>query len=231
MFLKYFQFIDNSLSYLFANHCNEKKLLNKFIGKKINYFDVGSNLGTETDFILKNFNVNEVHLFEPNIDCYSYLKKRYRNRKEVFVNNFGLGNNNEKKNFFAKKISSQSTFITSKDNDGILNESHNNYECLIKKLDTYFKNVNTNTIDYLKIDTEGYDLKVLLGAQNLLKNQLIRLIKIEISFSSIHDYFLKEIIVFLDNYDYQLISISKIKYNPDSTINFFDVFFVQKEYL
>ena len=53
--LKIYQNVENSLSYLLSNNCDEKKFLKeKFKKKKIIFLDLGSNLGTYTDLINKN---------------------------------------------------------------------------------------------------------------------------------------------------------------------------------
>ena len=54
-------------------------------------------------------------------------------------------------------------------------------------LDEYVKEKNISNIDILKIDTQGFEDKVLLGAQNLLKNNRIKLIQLELIFSEIYE--------------------------------------------
>jgi len=56
----------------------------------------------------------------------------------------------------------------------------------IVKLDSYVKSHNINKIDILKIDTQGYEDKVLKGAINLIKLHKIKLIKLELIFSQIY---------------------------------------------
>lgn len=50
-------------------------------------------------------------------------------------------------------------------------------EC--KKLDTLFVELNLEHIDYLKIDTEGAEYKILCGAEDLLKSSKISFIQFE----------------------------------------------------
>ena len=54
-------------------------------------------------------------------------------------------------------------------------------------LDDYVNEKNLTNIDILKIDTQGFEDKVLLGAQNLLKNNKIKLIQLELIFSEIYE--------------------------------------------
>ena len=54
-FLKYYQQIDDAISYLISSVSNEKKLLKDVLGKKeIFYIDIGTNVGNYFDFVKKN---------------------------------------------------------------------------------------------------------------------------------------------------------------------------------
>ena len=56
MLLKYYQKLDDAISYLFSSVSNEKKLLKSyFSNKKITYIDIGTNEGGYLDF-LSSFN-------------------------------------------------------------------------------------------------------------------------------------------------------------------------------
>ena len=53
-FLKYYQQIDDAISYLISSVSNEKKLLKDVLGKKeIFYIDIGTNVGNYLDFVKK----------------------------------------------------------------------------------------------------------------------------------------------------------------------------------
>lgn len=76
-------------------------------------------------------------------------------------------------------------------------------------LDEYCSRQNIATIDYLKIDAEGYDLSVLKGASTLLSRQKIRFIEVEAGMNRInteHVYF-DEFVRYLEPYGYKLYKI------------------------
>ena len=61
--LKLYQNFENSVSYLFSNNCDERKLLKeKFKRKKIILLDLGCNLGTYTDLVNKNLKTKNKYL-------------------------------------------------------------------------------------------------------------------------------------------------------------------------
>ena len=57
----------------------------------------------------------------------------------------------------------------------------------ITTLDKYAKKNNINRIDILKIDTQGYEDKVLQGAEKYLLQNKIHLIQVELFFSEIYE--------------------------------------------
>ena len=112
-FLKIFQNLDNSISYLFSNTCNEEKFLKSFLKKKnIRYIDAGGNLGGYIDFLEKNFDIKSAYIFEPSKECSMYLRKNY-NKKYSIINQ-ALSNKKSKRIFYENEVLSQSSLIKKK---------------------------------------------------------------------------------------------------------------------
>ena len=64
--LKYYQKLDDAISYLFSSVSNEKKLLKDNLKKReITYVDIGTNVGNYLEFIKKNFKTKKILCFEP----------------------------------------------------------------------------------------------------------------------------------------------------------------------
>ena len=192
MFLKYYQKIDDALSYLFSSVSNEKKLIqNIFKTKNIVYVDVGTNEGNFLDFLSSFCNFKKIICFEPIKELTDKIDtKKYSNK--ILILNIALSNNNSIKNFYQYDISSQSSLYQQ---NNLFNDHRN--------------------IDFCKIDVQGEELNVLKGMKKNLTNKTITLIKIEISFIERYrgskSNFLS-IINYLSKFGYYLISISKIKY-------------------
>ena len=97
-----FQFLKDILDNLFSNNLNEKKLLKKYLTGNIVYFDLGYNLGFETQKVISIFGKNlSVHAFDPNLINNFFSKN-------IKFNNYAVSKNEitqkfvKKKNFFIK---------------------------------------------------------------------------------------------------------------------------------
>ena len=210
--LKIYQKVETSLSYLLSNNCDEGEFLKKkFKNKKITCLDAGSNVGTYIDLIHKKLQIKKIYMFEPSKTCFKFLKRKYKENK-INIFNVALSNKSKKLKFYEKEITSQSTLNvkTKKVFKDLKNRSVYTIKCI--SLDK-FHDINNNKefYDIIKIDCEGEDYKIIRGAKKLLKNNLIKLIKIEIKFEKNN---FNEIVNYLNKFKYKLITITKTKFRP-----------------
>ena len=147
---------------------NGEELFFNQIKNNINcIFDVGCR--SDSEFI--NFE-GEVHYFEPVSDFIENLKTQPNQNKSSFFNNFGLGDKNSERYYYPKYQSfidrTVSCHYSDESNKRLLH---------IKKASDYVTENNIPTIDFLKIDTEGYELLVLKGFEDQL--QKVKIIQFE----------------------------------------------------
>ena len=157
-----------------------KKLLKN---KHAIILDVGGHKGESIFFFKKNFNVSKIYTFEPIESNFIKLKNNTKKISEKIVYcNFALGNKEEKKKIKKMIETSSSTLneINEKSNYykkkklllGIKNEKKMFSEknvCIKKGVDV-IKNFKINSIDLLKIDTEGYEYNVIKGFEKSINN-------------------------------------------------------------
>tara|TARA_A100001015_G_scaffold246870_1_gene283467 strand:+ start:80 stop:868 length:789 start_codon:yes stop_codon:yes gene_type:complete len=161
-------------------------------------FDVGANKGQSIKRYKKIFKSPTIHSFEPDTNEVNILKEKYHNDKNLILNNFGVGEKEDTLEFNVNIDSSHSSFRElipkttwlkerSKQAD-IISENYTSKKVNTKiiTLDDYVKKNNIESIDILKIDTQGFEDKVLIGAQNLIKDNRIKLIQLELIFSEIY---------------------------------------------
>lgn len=127
------------------------------------FFDVGANIGYFTLLSARLVGINGVvHSFEPIPRVYYQLSENLKlnNLKNVTAHNFAVGS-------FENKI-----LINTYDNNigmsSLLKESGDSAEEVeVKVLDDIFS--DTERIDFMKIDVEGFEYEVLKGASKLIK--------------------------------------------------------------
>lgn len=229
MFLRYYQKLDDTISYLFSSNINEKKLLQKiFKKKKIVLVDIGANEGNYIDLISKNLKIKKIFCFEPIKELSDKIHNRYSDNN-LIISNLALSNKKSKRNFYQYSISSTSSLYKQNNLYKSLKKLQNIKKIQTSTFDNIFK--KNLKIDICKIDVQGEDYKVIIGMKNNLKKKNIRILKIELSLEKFYEKTesnFYEILFFLKRLNYQLISISKIKYK-DEKITFMDAYFEYKK--
>jgi FkbM family methyltransferase len=103
------------------------------------------------------------------------ILKNIKNQN-VSLENIGLGSKNEQIKFFSDPNGNTLGSAVNRDIKGI----ENKVEVVeIQTLDFFCENNQIAKIDFLKIDVEGFETEVLLGAKEMLKNNKINFIQFE----------------------------------------------------
>jgi FkbM family methyltransferase len=228
MLLKYYQKLDDTISYLLASTANEGKLLKKIFKKKpIILVDIGSNEGSYIDLVDNNLSLKKIYCFEPIRELTEKIKKKYSLQK-IHISNLALSNKAKKTTFYQYAITSTSSLYKQNNTYKSLKNLKKTFKVETDKFDKIFN--KKQKIDICKIDVQGEDYNVLLGMKKNLKNKNIKLLKVELSFINFYEKtgenFYK-IIHFLEKFRYRMISISKIKFKDDKLI-FIDAYFQLK---
>jgi FkbM family methyltransferase len=170
--------------------------------------DVGGFEGNWTELCLKINPNYKIKIFEPNLQNYQIICEKFKSNKEIEVFNLGLSNSNSKLTYY-NIINSQSTIRGI--SGFVFRPIYNNYnyskiEIDVVKLDDVIK----ENIDFIKIDTEGFELNVIEGCEKLLTNKKIKFLQFEYggTFKD-KNISLNDIISFLKKYDYVVYNIDK----------------------
>ena len=185
-FEKIVNFIDNKY-----HHKRIIKLIKKYKISKL--IDVGSHKGEFLENFLKFKKAKTIYAFEPQIDVYNILNKRFKKHKNIKKINIALDSKVGKKKIHINKLSLTSTLSIINNKSFFLKikklllQNNKNflksYFVKTSSIDIFFKNVNLKD-SLLKIDVEGFEYNVLLGSRKSL--QKIKYIIIEKQFSNLH---------------------------------------------
>jgi len=136
----------------------EQLFFNKIKNNISVIFDVGCRENSE----FSNFN-GECHYFDPVEKFIDNLSHQSNINKKSYFNKFGLGNETKDIVYFPKYES----FFDRVKSCGVSDDSNKIILKIAKGLDYINENSITN-IDFLKIDTEGFELNVLKGFEDKL---------------------------------------------------------------
>jgi FkbM family methyltransferase len=148
-------------------------------------FDVGANIGWFTYVFMKQFRECEFYLFEPVTSIFEQIRPNLEKHASLYhpfprVKPFRQ----------ALGMAIESGNVTKKPNvtinHVILGVSEPNEEVETVEINTgdaFCDDNNIPHIDYLKIDSEGFDMKVLIGFKSMLDRQAIDFVQIEASLS------------------------------------------------
>jgi FkbM family methyltransferase len=186
--------VEKLLSFLDRNY--HQKRITKFLQDRSikTIIDVGAHKGEFIQYSLKIKSVDKIIAFEPQRKIFALLKEKFINNNKVNLNNFALDEKEGKKYIKINKMSATSTlneidksslffklknFLLYEKNSIISEEEINT-----TSIDTFFnqKIFTQNTL--LKIDTEGYELNVLKGSEQTIKE--IKYVLIENQFSKMY---------------------------------------------
>ena len=208
----------------------ENIFISKFDDLKLkNCIDVGCNIGDFSKEILKNKNTNVV-AFEPLPLCRENLKEIHNEYSSRFINyEYALSN---KEGFdyiyFGDKNSSGLASLEKKINniDYVDAVNKNTIKIELKKLNDFIDKENFRDIDFIKIDTEGHEFKVLEGGLDFIKKNNVKIVQIEFNW---HNLFTNNTIYqysdILDNYIVTQLNLLNGKLIPKDKNHYFSNIF------
>lgn len=126
----------------------------------------GANIGIFDIYSSLLYPESKIISFEPEKGNYTIAKKLTKSFKNININNYALGDKKANKRLL---ISDNNLLHTINDSSYDLEKNHSNYQNVkMTTIDSFIK----DKVDIIKIDTEGYEKKVILGSKETIKNYL-----------------------------------------------------------
>lgn len=139
-------------------------------------FDVGAHVGQTAARILRFLPNAEIYCFEPSDEQYSVLAQKFSNRENVRTSNVALGACVERRTFSLRADSERNALVESDRAEG------KRVEVDVMTLDHFTEREGIDHIDILKVDVEGWEVKVLEGGRRLIEESAIVYILAEAAF-------------------------------------------------
>lgn len=144
-------------------------------------FDVGSSYGLMTDLFLKTFPECRIYAFEPYLKAYASFGERYHKNPKVRSFQVALSDEVGKLEMFIQPDSGYNS-LNEAVNKPSKEMGEQSQQVDVSTIDIFCKENLIESIDFIKIDTEGLDLRVLKGAQSMLSQRKIKYIFVECTF-------------------------------------------------
>jgi FkbM family methyltransferase len=200
LYIDYDSFQSMWIMYNWIVDWEEFHLIENYLTNEDIVFDIGTNMGFYTIWMSKFCNVNgKIHCFEP--DCKNFR----RLNRNIIINH--LQNVTQINQCAVSDYNGHVNFTEGKDGENHIVNSGSQSTVKVKsiRLDDYVLLHKILQIAYMKIDVEGFELSVLKGSIELLKNKKIDIIQLEINGQLINSYTdVKELIDLLEFYNYSL---------------------------
>jgi FkbM family methyltransferase len=172
-------------------------------------FDVGANVGQTVATFREALPQSVIHSFEPSPTAFKKLKQHAGVWKNVHLNNVGVGSSVGSLELLENLHSDMTSFL--RPGSTAWGKVVNRTEVPVLTLDSYCAKQGIQVIDLLKTDTQGYDLEVLKGCEELMRANRIQAIFCEVNFSEMYEDMPRydQLLGFLANKGFKLMAFYK----------------------
>ncbi|NVM04160.1 MAG: FkbM family methyltransferase [Candidatus Helarchaeota archaeon] len=205
------QLIDSSIYYSGCFEIETTNAIKKILKPGMIALDIGANIGCHTLPMAKIVgSKGKVIAFEPMKWPFKKLKRNIElnNFNNIIIENIALSDKRE-----VKEILFRSSWTL--DNTKI-EEANEPHKVQLETLDEYIKKHDIERVDFIKLDVDGYEYKILRGASGTLKKFKPTII-MELGIITLENFGdnIEDLITFLSNLGYYFYSEKNFRKFPD----------------
>jgi FkbM family methyltransferase len=209
----------SSEKYILTSQINSFVLQHELIkAEKPVIFDLGAYVGDVTEIYRKLFPLASIYCFEPFPQSFRILSKRFEGESRTFCHNTAVYEKKGTEILHSNLLPSTNSLLVT---DGTaasfwgegMFETTSHVEVITTTLDIFCNEAGIPHIDILKMDVQGAEFSVLMGAKEMLATQRISLIYTELmtcqTYKEQHN--LHEYLSFLFSYGYTLLDFFNLE--------------------
>lgn len=173
-------------------------------------FDVGANIGECAKEYASEFPDCRVYCFEPVVTTFVTLDRNVRSLANCRCFPIGFGDEPEIVNMISNLTHPNRSYVMPADDRPMVDASSAAIiQVKLETLDRFCVDAGIEHIDLLKIDTEGFDMKVLVGGQGMLEKRAIKFIVVEAGMyaGNTHHVPFRDLCVYLEGLGFFLFGI------------------------
>ena len=161
----------------YADYSGELYIIKKIVENGV-VFDIGANVGDWSNFFIKEHGNFNLYMFEPSLCAFEALKNNISATSKIHFYKIGFGESIKKANIYYDYNTQGSASILN-------SKASISEEIEIETIDSFCEKNNINEIDFIKMDVQGYEYNILLGALKMIEKESIKVIQFEIDEPSI----------------------------------------------
>lgn len=172
-----------------------------------------------------------IFAFEPLPQNFDKLKNNTSNEPRIITTNAALSNTSGTSSFYITALDDASSLLPSKKTNSTFDKymaSKSTIDVKTTTIDDECKKNKIKCIDILKLDTQGFELPILKGAQIMLEEKAVKVIYTEVQFIQLYENasLFHEIVSFLESKNYKLHNIYNLVHNQDGQLAWGDAIFL-----
>lgn len=183
-----------------------EKLLSASSSSAVTLLDVGANKGDWSAYAHETLErlgkCGRIYAFEPTQSTYEFLIKRFETNANLILKKIALSNcSGEAELFVVGALAGTNTLLK----DSLEGKALNVEQVQTQKFDDFLVSTGLVSVDFVKSDTEGYDMSVLIGAQQSLREGRVEVWQFEYNYRwTANHYSLKDVFNFIEDMPYCL---------------------------
>jgi FkbM family methyltransferase len=205
----------------------KKELLKKCV-HPLTIFDIGANEGEITDRYSKMFPTATIYSFEPVPEVFTILERKFHENPQIIVNQLAVSDAVGTADFYLHGYEASGwNSMLPKLPGSIVPEDVSAVKVPTITIDGFCDRHNINTIDLLKLDIQGGELRALKGALNMLQKGVIKLIYSEILFCDLYEgqAMFQDIAAYLHDFGYRTYGLYNLYSPNDGALRWGDAIF------